>query len=101
MVKGVGLLVIWFFLAGMIAGAVGMIMLAGWWVRKHIKKVTAEEMEDELRKVRTAESNGADCDEGRKVPEQSRNNDAEQFRMGSASEQCMADAEQTGSTGDR
>lgn len=26
---------IWFFLGGMLAGAVGMILLAGWWAKKH------------------------------------------------------------------
>lgn len=26
---------IWYFLAGMIAGAVGMVMVANWWMRTH------------------------------------------------------------------
>lgn len=34
---------IWFFLAGWIAGAAFMVLYAGWWVRKHIKKVSPEE----------------------------------------------------------
>lgn len=34
---------IWFFLAGFISGAVGMVLFAGWWIRKHIKRVTPDE----------------------------------------------------------
>ena len=38
---------IWFFLMGMIAGAVGMTMFATWWIRKHsvTVRVTKEEMD--------------------------------------------------------
>lgn len=38
---------IWFFLMGMIAGAVGMTMFAGWWIRTHavVMRVTKEEMD--------------------------------------------------------
>lgn len=35
---------IWFFLMGMIAGAVGLVMLEMWYFRKHVKRVTADEM---------------------------------------------------------
>ena len=40
---------IWFFLAGFIAGAVGMVMFAGWWIRKHMKRVTPEEAMRDLK----------------------------------------------------
>ena len=33
---------IWFFLAGVIAGAVGMIKYSTWWVRKHVIPVRIE-----------------------------------------------------------
>ncbi len=56
---------IWFFLMGMIAGAVGMVMVASWWIKKHVKRVTAEEMNNELRKIGTEKGNDADRDEGR------------------------------------
>lgn len=44
---------IWFFLAGMIAGAVGITMLADWWVRKNVKRITKEEMLEELQREET------------------------------------------------
>ena len=90
---------IWFFPAGMIAGAVGMVMFAGWWIRKHIRKVTEEEMEYELCKVRTAEGDDAGCDEGRKVPEPDQRDDSGYRNVGPASEQCVADKRQGESTG--
>lgn len=34
---------IWFFLAGYVSGAVGMILYAGWWMRRNAKRVTPEE----------------------------------------------------------
>ena len=34
---------IWFFLAGFISGAVGMVLFAKWWMGKHIKRVTPDE----------------------------------------------------------
>ena len=34
---------IWFFIAGWIAGAAFVVMIAGWWVRKHAIRVTPEE----------------------------------------------------------
>ena len=46
---------IWFFLMGMIAGAVGMMMFASWWIRTHAKRVTADEFEQELRKAEEEE----------------------------------------------
>ena len=39
---------IWFFLAGWIAGAVFMIMYAHWWVRRHTRKVTPEQAMKDL-----------------------------------------------------
>ena len=42
---------IWFFLAGMIAGAVGVTLLAGWWMRSHATRVTPEEAIQELTEI--------------------------------------------------
>ena len=39
---------IWFFLAGWISGAVFMVMYAKWWIHRHTKKVTTDEMIREL-----------------------------------------------------
>ena len=39
---------IWFFLMGMIAGGIGVIMWEMWWLRKHSKRVTRDEMVREL-----------------------------------------------------
>lgn len=33
---------IWFFLAGFISGAVGMVLFAGWWIRKHAKRIEVD-----------------------------------------------------------
>ena len=41
---------IWFFMAGMIAGAVGMVMYAHHWVRTHMMRV--EMTKEELEKLR-------------------------------------------------
>ena len=48
MVKGSDIL-IWFFLAGMIAGAVGMILILAWWIKTHAKRVSAQEAISELK----------------------------------------------------
>ena len=90
---------IWFFLMGMIAGAVGMVMFAGWWIRGHVKRVTAEEMSDELRDIRAAESNNACCNERWEVPEPYQCDDPGHSSMGPASEQRMADQEHGESKG--
>ena len=39
---------IWFFLAGFISGAVGMVMLATWWMRRHatVIRLTPDDEED-------------------------------------------------------
>lgn len=42
---------IWFFLAGMVAGAVGVIMLLTWWVRTHAIKVTPEQMMKDIEEM--------------------------------------------------
>ena len=42
---------IWFFLAGFIAGAVGMVLFAGWWIRSHAKRVTPEEAIKDLEEM--------------------------------------------------
>ena len=47
---------IWFYLAGFISGAVGVIMVLMWWARTHIIHVTPEQMIrdiEETRKDRT------------------------------------------------
>lgn len=40
-------MLIWFFLAGMIAGAVGMVKYAHWWMNRHttVIKLTKEDIE--------------------------------------------------------
>ena len=43
---------IWFFLAGFIAGAVGMVLFARWWIQKHIKRVTPDEALRDLEHLR-------------------------------------------------
>ena len=37
-------LLIWFFLAGFISGAVGASMLIWWWFKAHVKRISMEEM---------------------------------------------------------
>ena len=48
---------IWFFLAGFIAGAVGAVMLIWWWIKTHIKQVSKEEM---IRSLEEAERGNDD-----------------------------------------
>lgn len=38
---------IWFFLMGMVAGAVGMVMLANWWMHRRKKTIAIREKEEE------------------------------------------------------
>lgn len=40
---------IWFFIAGFIAGAVGTVMFLHWWMQNHIVKVTPEQAMRELK----------------------------------------------------
>lgn len=42
---------IWFFLAGMIAGAVGLIMVLMWLARTHIIHVTPEQMMKDIEEM--------------------------------------------------
>ena len=42
---------IWFFLAGMIAGVVGVIMVLMWWIRTHAIKVTPEQMMKDIEEM--------------------------------------------------
>lgn len=42
---------IWFFLAGMIAGAVGVIVVLMWWIRTHAIKVTPEQMMKDIEEL--------------------------------------------------
>ena len=46
---------IWFFLAGWVSGAVFMVLYAGWWVRKHITKVTPEEAMKDIQAMKEEE----------------------------------------------
>lgn len=46
---------IWFFLAGMIAGAVGVIMLLMWWLRTHMQRISADEMIQDMEKIKEEE----------------------------------------------
>ena len=39
---------IWFFLMGMIAGAVGVIMILRYWFRTHMRQITPEEFRKEF-----------------------------------------------------
>lgn len=43
---------IWFFLAGFISGAVGVIMVLMWWIRTHAIKVTPEQMMKDIEEMR-------------------------------------------------
>ena len=43
---------IWFFLAGFISGAVGVILLLQWWIRKHAIRVTPEQMMKNIEEMR-------------------------------------------------
>ena len=43
---------IWFFLMGLIAGAVGMVMYASWWMRKHATRVTVDELKEEIEQMK-------------------------------------------------
>lgn len=49
---------IWYFLVGMIAGAAGVVMLATWWMRTHVRRVSMEEMIDALEEAEELEENG-------------------------------------------
>lgn len=48
---------IWFFLAGMIAGAVGASMFIWWWFKKNVRQVSKEEMMRALAEME-ADKNG-------------------------------------------
>ena len=47
---------IWFFLAGMVAGAVGVILILQWWIRTHAIKVTPEQMMKDIEELRGADN---------------------------------------------
>ena len=47
---------IWFFLAGMIAGAVGVIMVLMWWIRTHAIKMTPEQLKNNLEEMEREKS---------------------------------------------
>ena len=48
---------IWFFLCGMIAGAVGTVIVAHWWFHRHVRTVSLEEM---IRECEEGEDQGKD-----------------------------------------
>ena len=48
---------IWFFLAGFISGAVGMALVARWWVETHIEEVDLDEL---IREKKEEEDNNGD-----------------------------------------
>lgn len=83
---------IWFFLMGMIGGAVGMMMLAGWWVKSHSRRVSAEEMIRELREAGYQEIDISDHPEGQKVSEPERDPDGT-GDLESGTERSMEDKE--------
>lgn len=47
---------IWFFLMGMIAGAVGVILVIRWWARTHMVKVTMDEFIHDMEQSKEEES---------------------------------------------
>ena len=42
---------IWFFLTGWIAGVIGTVMFAKWWMHTHVKRVTPEEAMRDLKNM--------------------------------------------------
>ena len=42
---------IWYFLAGFISGAVGVVMILAWWIRTHAIKVTPEQMMKDIEEL--------------------------------------------------
>jgi hypothetical protein len=44
---------IWFFLMGMIAGAVGVVLVLRWWMLTHMKPISKEEFLEEINKLET------------------------------------------------
>lgn len=47
---------IWFFLMGMIAGAVGVVLVLRWWFRTHMVKLSPDEMIREMEEIKEDES---------------------------------------------
>ena len=90
---------IWFFLAGFISGAVGMMLYAGWWVRTHAVPIaiTEEELEklaDEKGDIENENVRG-DSEE-REISEPVRNDDGDDG-LGRSPEQRVDDAQSDGS----
>ena len=50
---------IWYFLAGFISGAVGVVMLLLWWIRTHVIKVTPEQMRKDIEEYIQKASTGS------------------------------------------
>ena len=47
---------IWFFLMGMIGGAVGVILVENWWLRTHMKRLSRDEFMEEIKKMEEDEA---------------------------------------------
>lgn len=48
---------VWFFLAGFISGAVGMVLVARWWMETHFEEVDLDEL---IREKKEEEDNNGD-----------------------------------------
>ena len=51
---------IWFFLMGMIAGAIGVILVLRWWILTHVTKITPEEFMKEIEDAEKDEARAAE-----------------------------------------
>ena len=47
-----------YFLAGWIVGAVGVILFIKYWIRRHVVKVTADQMIQDIEKIRNKNEEG-------------------------------------------
>lgn len=47
---------IWYFLMGMIGGAVGVILVENWWLRTHMKRLNMDEFMEEIKKMEEDEA---------------------------------------------
>ena len=60
---------IWFFIAGFISGAVGVVMYARWWRSRHVhvKELTAEEITQEIKGIQDTEKDNSIMTDGKDV----------------------------------
>lgn len=47
---------IWFFIGGWICGAVFMVLYAHWWIRKHVKRMTPDEVIKDIEQMKEDEA---------------------------------------------